>query len=388
MTVSSTNARKRLRTILEAAQPGRIVVHAGRVKTGSTFLQAALLENAERLRESGWLFPRSLMHFGKIQPKSRVMRSTGHAILSRIAGNIRVDAKQLVQFERELAGTKNENLIFSAEVLGRDPREGMLSQVAPLLDGFDVTVCMYLRRPSAWTNSYYVESISGAYSRECRRFEDTSEDFRGAANVTAYLDQCRDWRTPPRVIFRNYEVARCSEGGILADFSRILGLPSMPDPEKTEVNRSPSGFVVHGVRIFNSLTRGLSGDEYRRLYDVLLKNLERHDDGRRGMFLSSEICREIDSHWALENRALVAGGHISQQHYDQLTESRTKDEPQIDLTTDARILREIFDLLQQNGVTGFKTEPTVSGVWREFQRRVRLGIRRRLSKHLGIPHAM
>lgn len=386
MLVSSGTAVRRLRAILETARPGRIVLHPGRIKTGSTFLQNAMLENAESLREAGWIFPRSLMHFAEHQPKSRVMRSAGHAVLTHFASNAKVDLRVLDRFERELEGRKQENIIFSAEVLGRDPRDGSLRRLARVLDGFDVTVLMYLRRPSAWVSSYYVENVTGGIQREHRRFEDTSEDFRGAVDVVGFVDQCLDWHQPPDIIFRNYELARSAEGGILADFCNSIGLPALSEPEKTNINRSPSIPVVHAVRIFNALTRGLSGPEYKAvLHAGLLEKLARHDkDIAWYTLLSPELCRVIDTRWAKDNIALVAGGHISQEHYDRLTEGGAVDVSQSDLSTEAIMLHEVCDVLQRNGVNGFRMEPTASSVGRELQRRLWAGIRRRMTRNFGI----
>lgn len=315
MQVSSAVAAARLRGTLIAMKPRRILLHAGRVKTGSTFLQAALMEAA--LDASGWLFPRSLLHIGRFQPRDRGVRLNGHAILSRLSVGMTFDTGLLNAFHTEALARPGHSLILSAEDLGRDPRDNRMQALGEIFEGFDVEIVMYLRRPSTWINSVYIERITSGHGREFRSYDDLASDLFAAARTAPFIAQLRQWKTPPKLVFRNYDTAR-SRRGLLGDFARAFDLPRVEAPERVDINRSPDFAAARGIRVFNALSRGVTGDVYEDLYGQLLDNLVTLEGEMRGSFLTEEQAREIDARWFAENRALVDDGHMDEADYAAL----------------------------------------------------------------------
>ncbi|MEO1020100.1 MAG: hypothetical protein AAFY56_20780, partial [Pseudomonadota bacterium] len=165
-TINAIGAARRIRRAVNRSTVRSVIIHAGRMKTGSTFLQNALLENVENLNEHGWLFPKSLWQFAQYQIKDRVLRSTGHASIARISLNQFVERDTVNAFVKELEETTCERLILSAENIGRDARDQTIWNLAHAFDGIDTRIVMYLRRPSNWVNSIYVEKVTGGNARE------------------------------------------------------------------------------------------------------------------------------------------------------------------------------------------------------------------------------
>lgn len=384
MILSSSTAGTRLSNIFKAARPERIVVHAGRVKTGSTYLQANMMELASTLEDHGWFFPQSLLKIGDLQYESRGLRTTGHACLAKLAAKHSISAEILERFQEEAQDKKGKCLLLSAENLGRDSSEGRLSGLEPIFDGLDVEIIVYLRRPSDWINSYYMEQITGGHQHAGQQFDRVLEDFRKAADALGFVDQCQGWRKKPTLRFRNYDLARRSEHGLLGDFCQSIGLPRLPEATRPSVNKSSSYILARGIRIFNNLTRGLSSDDYKSLYAELLDRLASLDDGAQGSFLSSSLAAEIDAEWSIRNTALVEGGYMLRHDYDELT-STANEHPssEVNPALEARILTEICDFLLDRGVTGFATPPTVSGVGMELRRRLAAGLRRRYRRKVS-----
>ena len=383
MPSSRKTAVRRFRATLEKAQPQRIVLHAGRVKTGSTFLQSAMIANAATLAQAGWLFPESLFHISNIQSNARGLRSPGHAILPQFGSNRPIDLSPLAHLQTEIDNRIGLSLLFSAENLGWDARQGRLSKIAPFFEGFDVEILIYLRRPSEWINSYYFELVTGGHARLEFTFESVVQELITASDAYGFLRDLEHWNTAPNMRFRNYDLARQSEGGLLGDFCQTIGLPKVTKPTRHTINDSPSFAVCRAIRVFNALTRGLPGKKYNTLYTELLERLAPLDDGHRKSFLTPQDAAEIDTEWARRNIMLVEGGYISRKDYDALTAPKEQ-EPFAppDPAVEAHLLLEVCAVLQENGITGFAMPPTVAGVGGELRRRIGEGLRRRLHRTL------
>lgn len=383
MRLSNSLAKKRFREILLAARPEKIVVHAGRVKTGSTFLQAALMHSPERLSEAGWLFPESLLQFGTLQSESRGLRTAGQPILFKMAKGQKIEKALVDGFRTEMAGRSGDKILFSAELLGRDPRENVLAELSDIFEGFDVEIFMYLRRPTDWVNSYYIERVSGGNERFSKPLETHLESFRAAAQVLPFAEQIGTWKTPPQLRFLSYDLGRKGPGGLLADFCAQVGLPELPEPEMTGINKSPSVTIVPGILTFNALTAGLNGVRYRALYAELLEKLEALDDAGRGTLLSDAAQEDILTSWARDNAGIVARGHMSQEGFEALTAGPPAARPQTDPVLQARIMQTVCDHVISNGINGFDAQPTVASVAQELLSRGKAGLRRSLKKRVG-----
>lgn len=382
MLISSEAASNRLREIFNQVQPERIVLHAGRVKTGSTFLQAALMENTTHLLQSGWVFPQSLIRIGKFQHETRSLRTAGHALLADIGAGRPVSSYAIDRFREEIVNKKGYKILFSTEILGRDHREENLFRLARAFGDFNFEIFMYLRRPSEWINSYYIEQVTGGNVREYRSFEQCFENLLSAAQATPFLEQCRSWPIMPKVTFRNYNLARSSDAGLLGDFCEKLQLPKMREAKKAGVNLSPGYFETRAIRAFNASTRGLSGDDYRALYAVLLERLAKFDSDADCSFLDPTAAEVVDRQWAHDNQEIVLGCCISQDEYDALTAPTSGQNKLLCCEVEAQILNEVCDLLVEGGVNGFKMKPTVRGVAAELRRLVADRLRYRIKRML------
>ncbi|MEM6906786.1 MAG: hypothetical protein AAF568_12905, partial [Pseudomonadota bacterium] len=115
-----------------------LVLHLGPHKTGSTYVQMVLAENAERLAAAGWIYPQA----------GRSETEMGHHTLA--LGWDAFQGAGLATLRAETAGAAQ--VILSAEALCNwEPAR--FQALAEALGAARVTLVYYLRDPNAWAFS-------------------------------------------------------------------------------------------------------------------------------------------------------------------------------------------------------------------------------------------
>lgn len=194
-----------------------LILHVGVHKTATTTLQALCAHNRKWLAERGIAYPR--MRVGLLRRVSINHRAWASRLLSP-------EMESAVDYFRETVSPRpGERVLLSAEGLSLMPtRKGSSARAACLarcLDGFDVTVLMYLRRQDQWYESMHNERVKT--SGETRSLEDyvALGLRRGFAD---YLKQWHYWRRFGDVRVRVFEPDQLRDGDVVADFFAELGI--------------------------------------------------------------------------------------------------------------------------------------------------------------------
>ena len=134
---------------------GRVVVHIGTHRTGTTSIQQFLRDQSRLLADADVWFPVGLFHpnnhleleFLAIRPERRPRRSIERRPETLEEG-WRIDAVQI----RGRGGAPT--VVYSAESLSCLRFDDEAERLVNLLDGRDIGVVMYVREPAAFLRSY------------------------------------------------------------------------------------------------------------------------------------------------------------------------------------------------------------------------------------------
>lgn len=186
----------------------RLFLHVGIHKTGTTAIQTFAAANRQKLFERGLWYP-DYMPISDLRQKGH--HAFGHS-LSGPGYKLSIgQSKALVEYWREKAKENKHDLFLSAEAMSRqligkpeerwiEKRRSYVKILAELLDSFEVSVVIVLRRQDNFARSMYQEYINGG-PRSGTRWADA--DLRGeslwalsftsfrkvlAASILHYLD--------------------------------------------------------------------------------------------------------------------------------------------------------------------------------------------------------
>lgn len=197
---------------------GRLILHVGMTKAGSTAIQNYLDHCRSALKARGVLFPATGFKHGN--PFDRE-RTSGHLELVR---NIRRGNTK--PFESELAETGAEIVVLSAENMLLDRSDDELQAVAGYFYGWEIVVVVVLRNQAAWLQSRYVESVVSGFHMSTL----TGREFSAVAAEEGWLDYAKaveragSLLSADRTLLLNYESASRSNG-LIESFLEIAGIP-------------------------------------------------------------------------------------------------------------------------------------------------------------------
>ena len=149
-----------------AIKGGRLTLHIGIHRTGTTGLQRGLAANRDRLTAQGKCYP---------------FDGTNHQDIAWALHRGKMNGKQLVKKLAPYAG--ESHIILSGEdfCIHRD-----LGWLAPLKDVYDVEAIVYLRRQDHWVMSWYNQHVKWPFSR--RHSVMTPKEFLGCLDEFYWLD--------------------------------------------------------------------------------------------------------------------------------------------------------------------------------------------------------
>ena len=149
-----------------AIQGGRLTLHIGIHRTGTTGLQRGLAANRERLKAQGKCFP---------------FKGTNHQDIAWGLHRGKMSGKGLVKQLDPYAG--EGHIILSGEdfCIHRD-----LGWLAPLKAIYDIEAIVYLRRQDHWLMSWYNQHVKWPFSK--RHSVMTPQEFMGCLDEFHWLD--------------------------------------------------------------------------------------------------------------------------------------------------------------------------------------------------------
>jgi hypothetical protein len=149
-----------------AAQGGRLTLHIGIHRTGTTGLQRALAANRDALIAQGASYP---------------FKGANH---QRFAWELHRDKMSGRELAKKLSRQASEpHIILSAEdfCIHRD-----LGWLAPLQEAYKIDVVVYLRRQDHWLMSWYNQHVKWPFSR--RHSVMSPQEFLGCLHEFYWLD--------------------------------------------------------------------------------------------------------------------------------------------------------------------------------------------------------
>lgn len=254
------------------------VLHIGMPKTGTTALQHFLFENADILREYGWIYP-NLKKDLQVDCNSYTgggEEKNGDCFLQAIDSFDPTASNWIRAWKKIRQYLKDYNVVVSAEELFACDIDELLSEIINSYE--NIKVIVYLRRQDRYVESYWNEEVK---TNACtsQRFHDMIKydlDRVKHIHYLEWLDHIGAIIGEENIIVRVYEKAQFvgEKNNLASDFLEMLGIK----PDWTILkpimshNRGLSGNFVEIKRIFNSVLKQ-NDIEGASMYSELFKDL-------------------------------------------------------------------------------------------------------------------
>lgn len=224
----------------------RLVLHAGTHKTGTTAIQRVLKEHRRRLSKQGLVYPDARPFLGGsseahhrfahaltgIDPAATAAAGRFIAHVHSRTGPDRVALLSSEAVYRNVHGAKRWRTVEPEQYWAR--RRRYLEDLAETLDGFDVRILLFLRRPDDFAESFYKESVSKG-----RR--EPFEDFLSSTMVLFEYDAQVE---ALRSAFSDVDVRSYHAAPVLPEFFGALGIDEPPGAVERWERRSPDVRLV------------------------------------------------------------------------------------------------------------------------------------------------
>lgn len=240
-----------------------VFIHAGRSKTGTSYLQTIMANNGDALLEKGLVYPAlgsavELAQAGLPTAGNAVYLALLLANPSNLPKNIKED-KIVHDLQKACNKNSKKNIILSSELFEMLNADGIkkLSNIFSSI-GRDVHFIHYIRSPVSALESIYAQSV--------KRHGGTQGLDKYVFSLklwTIKYYQYFDWLSESKIPFtiRKYEKSAFVNGRIELDFFAAMGADfSQADliyPEKN-INPTPSRFGLNVLRECNLLGDGLA----------------------------------------------------------------------------------------------------------------------------------
>jgi len=259
---------------------GRLVLHVGPLKTGTTYLQEGLRGRRASLREQGWLYPLSDKHLNHERALSSFLGPAIPWVSQSLADSRAKSGKELVKEANSWDGT----LLLSAEALGAIDGEAA-QRTLDLFPDRDVHVVVTARElggtiPSHATQLYKVgraEALSSICARFARERGTAGSSFW---RMYDYAGLVQRWSALPRVsgvTVVTLPGRGADPGELWRRFAKACGLPDGPLREAPVVppslaNLSPSAAEARLLRTVTLEARRqeLDPKEIHELFSAIL----------------------------------------------------------------------------------------------------------------------
>jgi hypothetical protein len=221
----------------------KIFIHAGAHKTATTLLQRALYDNQKYL---------ALNNIKVVTRKSHPGLDFSDAISIHNA----VKESEIVIISYEGFFSTLGQLITSKRPIYTDMKAAFSAIQELELRGHDVNVIFYIRKPSSFIESVYLEFVSSGNLLSFNEFKDKSD--LGKFNWRAVIKKIKESLPDEKIIIKNFEneISRGSQP-FLNRFASIVkpGL-KLSFPKREDQNRSFSGLALKvALASFPSLSK-------------------------------------------------------------------------------------------------------------------------------------
>lgn len=210
----------------DSGGPLRLFLHIGMNKAGSTAIQAALADNAPRLKRHGLLYPET----GRIRAEAHYLLSQvlgfSHR-LSKAALEAGIESTLEPRIREEARRARCAEVVMSSEAF---VIPGDIARVKAFFAGWDCRIVLYLRRHDHWWASSYSQGVA---SVEAPPWESGFESYlavqRRRPDKGSYRLLIEAWAEhfgERNLIVRPYEREQ-NQPNIVADFLQAIGHPAL-----------------------------------------------------------------------------------------------------------------------------------------------------------------
>lgn len=289
----------------------RVILHIGTEKTGTTSIQRFLVQNSDRLKNSGILYPISLRpypeHINHLSLTAAARREGVEDDIVREAGmsgrNRNEERKHLSEkLGREIKSANAKQVLISSEHLSsRLQCSDEIENVRTILHQagcFDIYVCVYLRDQLTFLRSWYSTAVR---SGERRLLSDIPFSY-----LRLYLDLLgllRRWELifgEDRVNVYSYGEAKSQ--GLLAHFVSSAGVPGGLEESSMGKIFNASIDGAH-LEILRRLNGWLEGPEFEKKRRYLADSFERLSTGP-AVVIPAELEAKIVDTFSEDNRRI------------------------------------------------------------------------------------
>lgn len=234
-----------------------VLLHAGQPKTGTTSIQAAILQQRAVLAAGGY----HVVFAGQGPDGAH------HQLIYALSGE-RPDNARLRLLSAEIAQARAATLLISSEAAMRvilDGEGDRLIEAVRSLGALRVNLSFYMRSPFGLANAIYAQRISALQAGGAR-----FADFIQAQNSGPLYRYDRILQLASRrdVRLTVWPYDRAARGAVAANFLRRIGVkPAGLDEPRLNISLGPVG--LEAMRVLGSETGPLSFELHRRLRDRL-----------------------------------------------------------------------------------------------------------------------
>lgn len=287
-----------------------VYIHIGTEKTGTTSIQSYLTQNRDKLRCQGILFPTVLGANNQLRLPAYAMDAGKHdvvhaIVLSEERNGIDDFRKQLrIRLSRELSSFGGHTVVVSSEHCHSRLRSyDEIARLKSLFDGFSdqVKVVVYLRRQDRVALSLFSTAIKCGKTDIDNIFPKiNAKQLPYYFNYRQIILQYREVFGDEGVIVRIYEDAINSPGGLISDFSSIIGIAENDLLIPERVNKSLSYQTQLFLAEFNRHVPWLVNGRLNKQRANLVSLLENISNGR-GKMPSRAGAKEFYNHFGWTN---------------------------------------------------------------------------------------
>jgi hypothetical protein len=241
-----------------------IYLHIGLHKTGTSMLQKYMFQNADLLKENGYLYP----YVGIVNNAHHLLAWPLNETHPRYKSLQEVYDETLTTLKHEISKSDCENIILSSEDFSKIYSPENLKRLSKSLQEFNVKVIVYVRRQDHFLQSLYSQVVKQSrYPRDISRFVQEALTKEEIWNMKPKLDIWSKYFGQDNIILRVYEKQQLTDG-LLADFVQCIGLHiDVSTYASKRVNSSLSYNLLNYLTYCNTLP--LTNGQHEKLVAAL-----------------------------------------------------------------------------------------------------------------------
>lgn len=242
---------------------GRLYLHIGTPKTGTSMIQYFMAKNRKKIIKKGYIYPNFGYEFEGIG-RNRNAHFLVHKFFDENKNRLYDQEKKLHTEGLQLLLCeldKHENVVLSDEHIwnGYQSIENFWENLYQTLTeaGHELKVIVYLRRQDLYIQSYWAQQVKEVSKESFAHYIDAKRYQKSHLHYAAELDKITAVIGEENLCVRVYEKGQYygGNGNLIEDFLHTIGLTLTDEyaVSKTVINGSISGDCLEVKRILNQM---------------------------------------------------------------------------------------------------------------------------------------